>query len=156
MNAFSWATLRELGARTADWLEGAQLEYPLHAGPAEPETEQLVPVLAQLNRSGFATTDSQPGLSTPVRQQRAFVAGVVSAEDVVRTRAAARGLWVIVAGPGEEPDASPIVAREHDVPTTWGRCISEVDAGILLIGAIGPTAAIEFRQASRVVVIDPV
>lgn len=58
-------TLADLGQLTADWLEGrlgSQPGYMPNCGPDE-ETAELVPSLAALNRAGFTTTCSQPGLA---------------------------------------------------------------------------------------------
>lgn len=55
-------SLEELGALTARWLEGEFNYIPngYSHGP-DPETTELIPVLAHLNRVGFVTVGSQPG-----------------------------------------------------------------------------------------------
>jgi len=75
-----WAaavTLEQLGDLVAQWLEGRISSAPFNAveGPPDSETGPLVPVLAQLNRSGFVTEDSQPGEIDGDWAQRAFVTG---------------------------------------------------------------------------------
>lgn len=63
-----WAdaeTIAELGELGALWLEGeipSQPGYEKLCGP-DPETEHLVPVLARLNRAGYFTCGSQPGIT---------------------------------------------------------------------------------------------
>jgi len=59
-----WAsarTLADLGNLTALWLEGEIRKMPNYDGPPAPETRELVPVLAALNRAGLVTHGSQPG-----------------------------------------------------------------------------------------------
>jgi hypothetical protein len=54
----------DLGGLMARWLEGRTSYEPgyLAAGP-DAETASLVPVLAQLNRAGYVTDFSQPGIA---------------------------------------------------------------------------------------------
>jgi hypothetical protein len=55
-------SLADLGATAADWLEGrVPGEHPNGYDEPDPETTHLVPTLAALNRTGYVTTDSQPG-----------------------------------------------------------------------------------------------
>lgn len=86
-----WAsaqTLRELGALTARWLEGditSQPGYAANCGP-DPETAELIPVLATLNRAGYVTDVSQTGRGPEVDydgstwRQRAGVGGYADLE----------------------------------------------------------------------------
>ncbi|KAI8920388.1 hypothetical protein DFJ77DRAFT_452418 [Powellomyces hirtus] len=46
-------------------------------GPVARETEPILAQLEQLNSGGFLSVSSQPGLSTPQLQQRAYVEGFV-------------------------------------------------------------------------------
>ena len=63
-----WAqaeTIADLGQLGALWLEGeipSQPGYERMCGP-DPETAHLVPVLARLNRAGYFTCGSQPGVA---------------------------------------------------------------------------------------------
>jgi len=60
-------TLEDLGELTALWLEGdlaSQPGYMPNHGP-EPETLELIPTLAAVNRVGFVTVSSQPALLDP-------------------------------------------------------------------------------------------
>lgn len=78
-----WAeaeTVADLGELGALWLEGeipSQPGYERMCGPDE-ETTHLVPVLARLNRAGFFTNGSQPGVLDRLCQQRAAVEGFVA------------------------------------------------------------------------------
>lgn len=78
-----WAqakTIAELGELGALWLEGeipSQPGYERMCGP-DTETTHLVPVLARLNRAGFFTNGSQPGVADEQWGQRAAVEGFVA------------------------------------------------------------------------------
>lgn len=85
-----WAdvgTVAQLGELGALWLEG---EIPSQPGYAEmrgldEETTHLVPVLARLNRAGYFTCGSQPGIGwSDGYQQRAAVDGFVIDHDLLR------------------------------------------------------------------------
>lgn len=70
------ATLKGLGELTALWLEGAiQCNPGYSASGPDSETEELVPVLAAINRAGFVTINSQPGEDGAGYRQRATVCG---------------------------------------------------------------------------------
>lgn len=75
----SWASAQsfsDLAAATVSFLEGHLQQTPIHLGPLNTETAELVPALIGMNRAGFITTDSQPGqLSPPSSAQRAYVEG---------------------------------------------------------------------------------
>ena len=77
-----WAearTLLEIGELTAQWLEGRSPKSPWYIGEPDPETTEIVPVLAALNRIGFVTTMSQPGRGLSEEYaQRAEVSGYTS------------------------------------------------------------------------------
>lgn len=98
--------LAELGALTARWLDGELPTQPHHDGPPDPETIALVPVLAGLNRSGFVTSGSQPGLppgpgfDNAIWAQRAAVEGFADSDLVRRLEAwLPDGLVLIVHSP---------------------------------------------------------
>lgn len=108
-----WArsgTLAELGEVTARWAEGEVKFHPngYDEGPA-PETDELVPALAALNRSGFVTSGSQPGIGPVVGYdgnvwwQRAAVDGYTDKATADRLEAACAeaGLIVIRNGPAK-------------------------------------------------------
>ncbi|MFB7515727.1 DUF6919 domain-containing protein [Streptomyces sp. NPDC056144] len=74
-------TIADLGQTMALWLEGRIDSWPGYDGPFGREEENgarhLIPPLAELNRSGFVTTNSQPGTVDQYGRQRAWVEGVV-------------------------------------------------------------------------------
>jgi hypothetical protein len=99
-------TLTDLGELTARWLEGDLTTQPHHAGPPCDETRDLIPVLAAVNRSGYLTECSQPGIHETGDEgdewaQRAAVSGFTTASTAARLAAALwPGLVVIVHPPG--------------------------------------------------------
>jgi hypothetical protein len=77
-------TLADLGEVTARWLEGRVDAHPNGHDVPDPETTELVPVLAAANRAGFVTDGSQPGETSATGpygswQQRAAVTGFCDA-----------------------------------------------------------------------------
>lgn len=83
-------TLTTLGELMAHWLQGNLSLRPGYQPGYGPDTEttDLIPVLANANRAGFLTTDSQPGcdeIGTDGRhwQQRAAVTGFVGSEKLL-------------------------------------------------------------------------
>ena len=86
----TWATasnFEQLCELTARWLEGVLDHNPSYGGgPPDPETGPLAPVLAAVNRAGFLTDFSQPGIpgGDDGRQQRAAVCGFCSGETTDR------------------------------------------------------------------------
>jgi hypothetical protein len=94
-----WAqarTLADLGELTAQWLEcriNSQPAYAPGCGP-DPETGELIPVLAAANRAGFLTDCSQPGHPVDCGgwEQRAAVSGFADAATWVRIWEATEGL----------------------------------------------------------------
>lgn len=112
----------------AGWLEGRVADRPgyNHGRPCRPddETGHLVPVLARLNRRGWVTTDSQPGLDDVAFDgrpwvQRAAVQGWIAATDPLLPRiiraARAEGLFVSAHGVGRS-----VGPRRGLVVTRWG------------------------------------
>lgn len=147
-------TLDDLGALTAQWLEGeisTRPGYMRGAGP-DPETTALIPVLARMNRTGFVTDSSQPGEPDDGDGwvQRAAVTGFADMRLAFRLAAAAERaeLLVIVSsdrlgfrhGEGDDitvtcDDGDPYTsfgplpaAVVRDEVTGWGLCRNAVDA----------------------------
>jgi hypothetical protein len=95
-------TLEDLGELTARWLEGSLDSVPGHSGPPADETRCIAPTLAVLNRAGYVTTSSQPGLTSWEDgcqwRQRAFVTGLTGYRAAVAMSNAMLplGYWVIV------------------------------------------------------------
>jgi hypothetical protein len=100
------ATLADVGEVTAQWAEGRVLYHPggYDEGPAE-ETLEIAPALATLNRAGFVTCSSQPGLVESIEEwdlhQRAAVDGFTdkATADLLEKVCAEAGLLFIRNGP---------------------------------------------------------
>jgi hypothetical protein len=94
----------------------------LAAGP-DVETASLVPVLAELNRAGYVTDFSQPGIALDANGngQRAAVAGFCSEVMAVRLMdAVCRTDLVVVAGDPDKPvNASIVVTVDDGREFTW-------------------------------------
>lgn len=97
-------TLADLGELTAQWLEGriaSQPGYAANCGP-DPETADLIPFLAGLNRAGFVTESSQPGLEPTLGydgrqwQQRAAVGGFADGRTRIAIEEAVAGTDLMV------------------------------------------------------------
>lgn len=104
-------TITDLGDLMAQWLQGRIPSWPgyqKNCGPDD-ETRHLIPTLARLNRAGFVTTQSQPGLDDTAYdgrpwRQRAAVQGYIAASSPLLPRiiraAQSAGLTVTAYGPG--------------------------------------------------------
>lgn len=163
-------SIGELGGAMAGWLEGhidSRPGYVPRCGPDD-ETAHLVPVLARLNRRGWVTTDSQPGLAGPAFdgrrwEQRAAVQGYIAVGDpllgrVIRTARAA-GLIVTAYGAGRAvgPARGLVATRWGGEPHTgFGGRTRGVQRAPELFG-VGRLARRELvRQGVALAVIDPV
>jgi hypothetical protein len=73
-------TLADLSELTARFLEGDLSQSPSHVAQPDPETGPLIPLLATVNRAGFFTHQSQPGVARgdDGSAQRANVSGFAS------------------------------------------------------------------------------
>ncbi len=123
LRASTFQELCELGAR---FCLGELAHFPgWGVDVLDAESIELEPVLARLNRSGFLTTCSQPGVDAPERElrQRAFVAGFADAAwiEVARTRVRAAGLRLAVLEPGAE--------LSERIPVTIERGLVRVELG---------------------------
>lgn len=125
-------TLSDLGELTAQWLEGglrSQPGYMPNCGP-DPETTELIPVLARLNRAGYVTNGSQPGVegvgfTGGWARQRAAVEGFTSATHAsqIETIAERAGL-IVLCTPAPQPKRGLARLRSDRGPQVT---VSEVD-----------------------------
>lgn len=137
MNREPWynaTTLEELGELTAQWVTGELDNHPgVHGGP-EAETADIAPVLAQLNRHGLVTYQSQPGGAGDGWRQRAAVSGFATAETWELIEAAItkfndnrRGKYYNQPNhdPGLHAFAHPVASRRWFSYRAPGWCVSE-------------------------------
>ena len=74
-------TLEAAGELTARWLEGGSSYQPGHfAAVFDAETKPIAAALAELNRNGLFTKESQPGILGDGAAQRQYVTGFCGAE----------------------------------------------------------------------------
>lgn len=122
----AWAsarTLSDLSEATIEFLEGRLQETPVHWGPIDPESNQLVPILVSMNRAGLITTCSQPGMTDVEHRgaQRAFVEGFCDREtaEKIETGLLLDELVVISCAPSCESFISITVTVDDDKPFTF-------------------------------------
>lgn len=124
-------TIPAAGELTARWLEGRSEYQPGTFAPSiDDETTAIAGELAELNRSGLFTKESQPGVLAEGHSQRAYVTGFCSVESAAALLAlSGRTELVTVAhAPGEASQSSiPVTLQDGEVATVLGS--SEGPAG---------------------------
>lgn len=165
-----WAaarTLRDVGELTALWLEGelaSQPGYMANRGP-DPETRELVPVLAALNRAGWVTDVSQPGEEPQIGYdgatwaQRAGVSGFAEPglADWIEAAARAFGLLVLRHNGVSWRDRRafvPVTIRDGWPVTGFGGRWSR-RALNFRYAECGDAAVAQLRAAVQLTVVDP-
>jgi hypothetical protein len=119
------ASLPAAGELTARWLEGTSEYQPGTLAPRfDDETLPIAGQLAELNRNGLFTKESQPGVG-PVagHAQREYVTGFCSAATAARLLrlSAETDLIAIAHAPGEVSQASvPVTLHDGEVVTVLG------------------------------------
>jgi len=117
----------DLGRLTAQWLEGAIASQPGYQpgwGP-DPETTELVPVLARANRAGYRTDASQPGRADTTGydgalwDQRAAVEGWIDRDRVsgLVTTAESAGLRAAARSASSSPYATRPRSARYSPPS---------------------------------------
>jgi hypothetical protein len=161
-------SIGDLGGAMAGWLEGHVADRPGYtADRPDGETDHLVPVLARLNRRGYVTTDSQPGLETSGYvdkwEQRAAVQGWISTGDPLLVRivraARAQGLRVSAYGAGRAvgPRGGLLATRWNGVPQTGFGGRRGRFQGIPELSGVGRLARRQLRREGVLLaVVDPV
>jgi hypothetical protein len=124
-------TLEAAGELTARWLEGGSSYQPGHlAAGFDEETRPIAAALAELNRNGLFTKESQPGLLTGSAAQRQYVTGFCSASLAGELLAlSTRTELVTVAhAPGDASSAAiPVTLAGTEVTTVLGSSENPVD-----------------------------
>ncbi|RSD26433.1 DUF6919 domain-containing protein [Amycolatopsis eburnea] len=168
-------TLLDLGRVTADWLEdtvGSQPGYQPGYGP-DPETEPLIVTLARVNRAGFLTAASQPGMNPctgydgATWSQRAAVEGFLEEHRAaaLADRARDHGLTVVLHPPAAlvrrhrrplEP-WTPVTLREGLVMTGFGgfRTARDLRSSVVGYGGLcSRTAVAAVTHAAQLTIVD--
>ncbi|MGY2744361.1 DUF6919 domain-containing protein [Pseudarthrobacter sp. O4] len=124
-------TIPAAGELTARWLEGHSEYQPGTFAPRiDDETRAIALDLAELNRNGLFTKESQPGVLTEGHSQRAYVTGFCSVESAAALLelSGRTDLVTVAHAPGEASQASiPVTLRGGEVVTVLGS--SEVPVG---------------------------
>lgn len=152
------STLLELGELTAQWLEGSRAYQPFYFGGPDPETDSLVPVLAQINRAGFWTQTSQPGRPlVDGTGQRAAIDGFCSADVAGRIRRALAptDLIVIAIEPGMYGTNVVTTLVDGEEHTWWGIATPTEVLADNYLGPLGHAAVLTLIESWQVHVIDP-
>ncbi len=117
-------TIPAAGELTARWLEGRSEYQPGTFAPRfDDETRAIAGGLAELNRSGLFTKESQPGVPTEGHAQRAYVTGFCSVESAAALLelSGRTDLVTVAHAPGEASQASiPVTLLDGDVVTVLG------------------------------------
>jgi hypothetical protein len=164
-------TLADLGELTAQWLEGGITSIPGYCGRPDEETEALIPALARLNRAGFVTDTSQPGLiehggSGTMLEQRAAVQGYAGLRLISRLAKAAgeAGMLTILFSPAELPRWRYRYGQSVTVTRVNGRRFTgfgvqlprrHIRDGWIGYGICHPDATAALCSAWQVTVADP-
>lgn len=124
-------TIPAAGELTARWLEGRSQYQPGTFAPGfDDETTAIAGELAELNRNGLFTRESQPGVLSEGHSQRAYVTGFCSVESAAALLALSGGtdLVTVAHAPGEASQSSiPVTLQDGEVATVLGS--SEGPAG---------------------------
>jgi hypothetical protein len=125
------ASIPAAGELTARWLEGRSEYQPGTFAPGFDDETRLIAVeLAELNRNGLFTKESQPGVIAEGHAQRAYVTGFCSVESAAALLNLSAGteLVTVAHAPGEASQASiPVTLRDGEVVTVLGSSEGPVD-----------------------------
>ena len=154
-NARSFSRLCEL---TAQWLEGKLPFYPGYASESpDPETTELIPILAAFNRAGFLTEFSQPaeGDCGSGSAQRAAVAGFAMEPlaKQIGCLSLSTDLYVGIFPPNVEWGYQLPISMHEFRPTTWCGATINADSDPLA-ESCRPEASAELGSCWLVQVID--
>ncbi|MFH8627777.1 DUF6919 domain-containing protein [Streptomyces vietnamensis] len=155
----------DLGRNMALWLEGRGTPWPGYLDTfVDDETRHLLPTLIDLNRAGFLTTNSQPGLEGRGYdgahwRQKAYLEGVIDSRSALLGRvmraSQAAGLIVIR---GTRRPSCPVPFTDRN-----GEPVAGISAGVPRNQlsrdwhGIGRQALRELRKyGARLTVVDPV
>jgi hypothetical protein len=156
-------TLAAAGELTARWLESQSEFQPGTFAPSfDEETRPIAAELAEINRNGLFTKESQPGMRADAgHAQRQYVTGFCSAEAAAELMALSTRSELITVGhaPGEVSAAAIPVTFDGDaVVTVLGSSESPVDEDQLRDWSdeTNETLALLLADSWYVEVLDPV
>lgn len=155
-------TLLGAGELTARWLEGSSDYQPgIFAPGFDTETDTIAADLAEINRRGLFTKESQPGLAGPGEIQRQYVTGFCSADtaEALLTLSAGSELITVAHAPGEASSAAiPVTVAGSEVVTVLGSSENSLTAAQIKDWAAetNDTLALLLADSWYVEVLDPV
>ncbi len=155
-------TLAAAGELTARWLEGhSEYQAATFTVSYDAETEAIAAELAELNRNGLFTKESQPGLHSAGTAQRQYVTAFCSADVAADLLAlSTRTELVTVAhAPGESSSAAiPVTLDGGEVVTVLGSSENPVDEEQIQDWAdeTNETLALLLADSWYVEILDPV
>lgn len=137
----SATSIADLGALGARWLEGTLRWQPMYYG-AGPDAETLPHVqdLARMNRAGWWTDESQPGVSGEIGAQRARIGGFCERSTALGLRSALLTTELVVL-------AAPVTG-DHDVRIVVSRSdqIEETFSMFPVSGELAAHMAVEYEE----------
>ncbi|MCU1531026.1 MAG: hypothetical protein JWO49_597 [Arthrobacter sp.] len=154
-------TIPAAGQLTAWWLEGRSQYQPGTFAPGiDDETTAIASQLAELNRNGLFTKESQPGLLAGGLAQRAYVTAFCSAEtaSVLLQLSTRTSLVTVAHAPGEASSASiPVTLQQDAVVTVLGSSETPISADQLRDWSeeANETLALVLADAWYVEIFDP-
>ncbi|MFP5311114.1 MAG: DUF6919 domain-containing protein [Actinomycetes bacterium] len=117
-------TLAAAGELTARWLQGDSSYQPGHfAAGSDDETRPIAAALAELNRNGLFTKESQPGMLPGAAAQRQYVTGFCSPATArsLLALSARTDLVTVAHAPGEASSAAiPVTLAGSEITTVLG------------------------------------
>jgi hypothetical protein len=154
-------TVAQLGELMAQWLEGLITYQPGYAAATpDAETDDLVEVLATVNRAGLLTTFSQPGVPPKGGgAQRAAVDGFCTEQVADRLRSVTLGtdLVTLVLAPGYHSDLQVAVTIQDGQECTWlGRGMGVDDIHLYYANDVSEAGLQALYGAWQLHIIDPV
>ncbi|NUT72453.1 hypothetical protein [Pseudarthrobacter sp. C4D7] len=155
-------TLEAAGELTARWLEGGSSYQPGHLAAAfDAETVPLANALAELNRNGLFTKESQPGILGGGAAQRQYVTGFCGAETArgLLALSTRTELVTVAHAPGEESSAAiPVTLAGTEIATVLGSSENPVTDGQIRdwAGETNDALALLLADSWYVEVLDPV
>ncbi|MFC9771580.1 MULTISPECIES: DUF6919 domain-containing protein [unclassified Pseudarthrobacter] len=155
-------TLEAAGELTARWLEGGSSYQPGHfAADYDDETNPIAAALAELNRNGLFTKESQPGIQDGAAAQRQYVTGFCSAATAGELLALSTRteLVTIAHAPGEASSAAiPVTLDGSEVVTVLGSSENPVNEDQIKAWAdeTNDSLALLLADSWYVEILDPV
>jgi hypothetical protein len=155
-------TLEAAGELTARWLEGGSSYQPGHfAADYDDETNPIAAALAELNRNGLFTKESQPGIQDGAAAQRQYVTGFCSAATAGELLALSTRTEVVTIAhaPGEASSAAiPVTLDGSEVVTVLGSSENPVNEDQIKAWAdeTNDSLALLLADSWYVEILDPV